>query len=116
MRELLTYYAGITLVILYGLTAHSSKFLHGYSWVVVGGCKKESAKVGIASQARAYILVRSAIIANRIESRINPVFRYSADRLPVAIILVFSCIDFFLYFMVETTWRLAVICFSGATI
>lgn len=34
-------------------------------------------------------------------------FRYSADRLPVAIILAFSCIDFWLYFSVENTWLLA---------
>lgn len=34
-------------------------------------------------------------------------FRYPADRLPVAIILAISCIDFYLYSMVETTWVLA---------
>lgn len=34
-------------------------------------------------------------------------FKYPADRLPVAIILALSCIDFGLYFMVETTWVLA---------
>ena len=35
-------------------------------------------------------------------------FRYTADRLPVTIILVLSCIDFFLYFLVEQTWVLVV--------
>ncbi|MGH1539924.1 MAG: fatty acid desaturase [Arenicella sp.] len=34
-------------------------------------------------------------------------FRYPADRLPVAIILAVSCIDFCLYFWVEATWALA---------
>ncbi|MDX8406698.1 MAG: fatty acid desaturase [Mariprofundus sp.] len=35
-------------------------------------------------------------------------FRYAADRLPVTIILALSCIDFILYFSLETTWILAV--------
>ncbi|WP_216825052.1 fatty acid desaturase family protein [Agarilytica rhodophyticola] len=35
-------------------------------------------------------------------------FRYPADRLPVAIILTFSIVDFCLYFMVDTVWILAV--------
>ncbi len=34
-------------------------------------------------------------------------FKYQADRLPVAIILAFSVIDFFLYFWIESTWFLA---------
>lgn len=34
-------------------------------------------------------------------------FRYSADRLPIAVILVISSIDFCLYFLVETPWVLA---------
>lgn len=35
-------------------------------------------------------------------------FKYPADRLPVAIILAFSFIDFYLYFLVEEIWILAV--------
>lgn len=38
-------------------------------------------------------------------------FKYQADRLPVAIILMISCIDFGLYFLVENVWILATIWF-----
>lgn len=34
-------------------------------------------------------------------------FRYPADKIPVLIILALSCIDFLLYFGVESTWILA---------
>ena len=35
-------------------------------------------------------------------------FRYAADRLPVGLILVLSCVDFCLYFLVEQIWILVV--------
>jgi len=35
------------------------------------------------------------------------VFKYAADRLPVTIILLFSVLDFSLYFLVENAWLLA---------
>jgi fatty acid desaturase len=35
------------------------------------------------------------------------VFKYPADRVSVTLILILSCIDFGLYFLVETTWVLA---------
>lgn len=34
-------------------------------------------------------------------------FKYPADRVSVTLILILSCIDFSLYFLVETTWVLA---------
>ncbi len=34
-------------------------------------------------------------------------FRYSADRLPVALILLLSLVDFFMYFWLESTWAFA---------
>ncbi len=34
-------------------------------------------------------------------------FRYAADRVPVTIIIALTCIDFILYFSVETVWILA---------
>jgi len=36
------------------------------------------------------------------------VFRYPADRLPVTIVLAFTCLDFTLYFQLEQTWLLFV--------
>jgi fatty acid desaturase len=35
------------------------------------------------------------------------VFKYASDRLPVAIIITISLVDFCLYFLVENTWALA---------
>lgn len=41
----------------------------------------------------------------------NCMFKYSADRFPVAIILMFTLLDFGLYFLVEQVWVLALFWF-----